>query len=60
MEAFEAWCKEAVADVVRPAFVIATGDLTDAMKSGTFNVNPLQQYKEEWESYRQALHNAGV
>lgn len=44
--------------VIDPAFVVCTGDITDANKGLT--PDRRGQNEEEWESYRTALRGAGV
>ncbi|KAI9222488.1 Metallo-dependent phosphatase-like protein, partial [Blastocladiella britannica] len=42
---------------IRPAVVIATGDLTDAKEMHSFGS---QQFQDEWAAYNQALRDAGI
>lgn len=44
-------------DTIRPAVVLASGDLTDAKDSDHLGS---RQYRDEWEIYRDILHRADV
>ncbi|EDO48624.1 predicted protein, partial [Nematostella vectensis] len=52
----EEFCSRYI-DVIKPVFVLATGDLTDAKEPDLLGS---QQYPEEWETYYGILQNSGV
>lgn len=52
-----AWAVGPARQVVNPAFIVATGDLTDSTNGGIIPNGP---YPAEWQAYRQILDAAGM
>jgi hypothetical protein len=52
-----AWAVGPARQVINPAFIVATGDLTDSTNGGVFPNGP---YLAEWQSYRNLLTTAGI
>lgn len=52
-----AWAVGPARQVVNPAFIVATGDLTDSTNGGIIPNGP---YLAEWQAYRQILDTAGM
>lgn len=52
-----AWTVGPARQVINPAFIVATGDLTDSTNGGVFPNGP---YLAEWQTYRQILDAAGM
>lgn len=52
-----AWAVGPAQQVVNPAFIVATGDLTDSTNGGIIPNGP---YLAEWQAYRQILDAAGM
>ena len=52
-----AWAVGPAREVINPAFIVATGDLTDSTNGGVIPNGP---YAAEWQSYRQILDAAAM
>ena len=53
------WLVTTARSVVNPAFIVATGDLTDST-NGNWLGWPNGPYQEEWDEYKSILANAGA
>jgi hypothetical protein len=51
------WAVGPARQVINPAFIVATGDLTDSTNGGVIPNGP---YTVEWQSYRNLLTTAGI
>jgi hypothetical protein len=54
---FLTWAVTEARNILKPHFIVNSGDLTDSTNGGTIPNGP---YEEEWVKYRQILIDAGV
>ena len=53
------WLVTTAKNVVKPEFIVATGDLTDSTNGNLFGI-PNGPYQAEWDQYKTILSNAGM
>ena len=53
------WLVTTARNVIKPVFIVATGDLTDSTNGNLFGI-PNGPYQAEWEQYKSILTSAGV
>ena len=53
------WLVTTARNVIKPVFIVATGDLTDSTNGNLFGI-PNGPYQAEWDQYKSILANAGV
>jgi hypothetical protein len=53
------WLVTTARNVIKPVFIVATGDLTDSTNGNLFNI-PNGPYQAEWDQYKSILTSAGV
>ena len=53
------WLVTTAKGVIKPEFIVATGDLTDSTNGNLFGI-PNGPYQTEWDQYKTILGNAGM
>jgi hypothetical protein len=53
------WLVTTAKNVIKPEFIVATGDLTDSTNGNLFGI-PNGPYQAEWDQYKSILSNAGM
>lgn len=53
------WLVTTAKNVIKPEFIVVTGDLTDSTNGNLFGI-PNGPYQAEWDQYKSILSNAGM
>lgn len=53
------WLVTTAKNIIKPEFIVATGDLTDSTNGNLFGI-PNGPYQAEWDQYKSILGNAGM